>query len=310
LKAQIFFLKDQRNVSRQIESLLRSHLFQDIEVEHRIYDNQDAAGTRKIGKSYLELMRASTVKVGDFTVEAAYEDGSWGYYWDQEEEYLLRLPRELMSMVFPAVAVMNRMVIVPREIHKAFDAPTDFAYMFKPLDAYGVVLADFDGRDAIRRAVLRVAAQIRAEVVGLCRRHMSLQGTRSPDLEELARLLDVDQEFLEDLKQEVIRPFPYLDAHVTSGPLRLRKSSRVRLTVRYESPSAPGMVRVQIRPPAAKPLVHYIDFSSEKTADQVIEFDVVPKTAPYFPLEVLFFLEDAADDTVPPIALILDVTAE
>jgi hypothetical protein len=263
-----------------------------------------------IGKSYLEMMRASTVKVGDFTVEAAYEDGSWGYYWDREEEHLLRLPHELMTKVFPAVAVMNRMVIVPREIHKAFDAPTDFAYMFKPLEAYGVVLADFDKRDTIRRALVRVATQVRAEIVSLCRRHMSLQGTRSPDLEELARLLDVDEDFLEELKQDVIRPFPRLEAQVISGPVRLKKSSRVKLAVRYESVNAPGTVRVQIRPPAVKPVVHYLDFSAGQTTDQMIEFDVVPKTAPYCPLEVLFYLEDAADDTVPPIALILDVTAE
>ena len=75
-------------------------------------------------------MKASTIAVGDFTIETEYEEGSWGYYWDAETDYLVRLAYDYRGSVFPSVAVMNRMVMVPRDIHQAFDVPNDFSYLF------------------------------------------------------------------------------------------------------------------------------------------------------------------------------------
>jgi len=297
-------------VRHKIESLLRSNFYRDIEVEHRIYDGKNEAGARQIGRSYLELMRASTIRVGSFSVDAEYEEGSWGHYWDPKGEYFLRLRRDLRAKVFPSVAIMSRMVMVPHVVHQAFEMPADFSYLFRPLDSQGVDLTDFGDSDAIQRAIVRVAAQIRKEIVSIGRRHMSLQGTQSPDVEDLARLLGVDEDFIEELRPEIIRPSPRLIPRIVSKPARLKRISRVILEIRNESESAPGAVRVQIRAPwrvMRAPVAQYLDFGPGKAEEQTVEFEVQPTTTPYCPLEVLFLLDDATHDITPPVALILDV---
>lgn len=313
MKAQIFSLKSQKKVCHQIEALLRSNFYRDIEVERRVYDGKNETTAREIGRSYLELMRASTIRVGSFSVDAEYEEGSWGHYWDPKGEYFLRLRRDLRTKVFPSVAIMSRMVMVPNVVHQAFDVPADFAYLFRPLDLQGVDLTDFGDTDAIQRAVVRVAAQIRKEIVSIGRRHMSLQGTQSPDVEELARLLGVDEDFVEELRHEIVRPTPRLIPKVTSKPVRLNSVSQVMLEIRNESENALGAVRVQIRAPwrvMRAPLAQYLDFGPGKAMHQTIEFEVVPKTTPYCPLEVLFLLDDATHDIAPPVPLILDVISK
>jgi hypothetical protein len=313
MKAQIFRLESQERLAKGIGSLLRSNLYRDIDVVHTVYDEEDESETA-VGLAYLKLMRASTVAASDvastnFAVEAQYEEGGWGYYWDNAK-YMLRLPRDMLAKVFPAVSIMGHLVMAPRDIHQAFDAPAGFSYMFKPLDVQGVVLANFDKKESTRKAVERVAAQIRREIVSLGQRHMSLQGTRSPDLEELARLLDVDEDFLRELEQDIIRPSPHLSAKITSKPAWLRSTSQVTLAIQNESAEAPGLVRIQVRAPAGvmkAPLVQDVDFSPGKGKQQTIKFDVRPRTAPYCPLEVLYLLEEVADDAAPPISLILDV---
>jgi hypothetical protein len=310
LKARIFYLKSQQKLRRDIASSLRRIFYADIEIEDLIYDDENEAQIKRVGRSYLELMRASTASVdSSFNIVEEYEER--GYYWYTDGKYMLRLPRNLKTRVFPAVAIMDRMVMVPREIHQAFEVPTDFAYIFRPLDMHGVVLADFADRQTIDNAMLRVAAQIRKEIVSIARRHMSSQGMRGPDLEELSRLLDLETEFLEELTEEIIGPSHHLVTEVTSKPLRLKQDSRVTLSIRNESADPLGTVRVQIRAPSAvmeAPLVEYLDFSSGKTKHRTIEFVVQPQATPFCPLEVLFILENASDDPLPPVALILDVT--
>jgi len=314
LKAQIFSLESQDRVRRLIETLLRSDFYQRISVEHLIYDDNDKANAQRTGRSYLGLMKASTITVGDFTIETEDEAGHWGYYWDDSlvKKHFLRLSDELKTGVFPAVAIMDRMVMVPKGIHRAIDAPTDFSYLFRPLDLQGVLLVDFEDEEAIRRAILRVGGQIGAEIVSLGLRHMSVQGALTPDLEDLSQLLNVHLDFLQELRREILRPLPHLMPRVTSEPVRLLRGSQVTLEIRNDSGYALGTVRVQIRAPRRvmeAPLVRHLDFSSERTAHRIIEFEVVPQTIPYCPLEVLVLLDDTTHDPMPPIPLILKVLA-
>ncbi len=307
MKVQIFSSQDQQRLADEIEALLRISLYQRIRVEHMVYNEGNEAEARRIGRFYLELMKASTITVGSFGVEVENRPGSWGY-WDSTGKYMLKLRRDLRSRVFPSVGIMDRMVMVPREIDKAFDAPTGFSYLFRPLDELGVVLTNFHEGEAIRRDIARIASQIKGEVVSLARQHMSMQRTRSPDLEDLARLLGVDEDFVKGLKQEIISASAHLVPIVTSGAVRLGRPSRVKLEIRNESEDVYGTVRVEVRAPPSVmsvPLAWYLDFSPGKAKRYSIEFEVEPKTAPFCPLELTFLFDGATQDATVP--LVLDV---
>ena len=310
MKAQIFELASQGELAWHIETLLRREFYPTIEIKHHVLDGEGQAAARQIGNLFLQLMKASTIAVGDFTIETEYEEGSWGYYWDAETDYLVRLAYDYRASVFPSVAVMNRMVMVPRDIHQAFDVPNDFSYLFRPLDLHGVILADFSEDEGVERAVRAVARQISSEIVMIGRRHMSLHGTRMPDFLELARLLEIkDNKYLPSLQPEIVRPLPHLQVRVVSGPLRLGRTSTVALEVQNNSGGPLGIVRVQIRRRRAlpAPVGRYVDFTDAESEHQVVEFDMVPKAAPCCPIEVLFLFDEIGYDAIAPVPVFVDV---
>jgi hypothetical protein len=296
LKARVFLLNSQEKLYEKIKTSL-SCMYKGISVEPPIiYEKADKAGKEQIGRSYLNLLKASMVKVRDHDITLYVEDelGQWGYWGgsgDKGVQYFrLKLQHRSKTDIFPSVAVMDRMVMVPEGIHHAFDVPKEFQYLFKPFDAWqGVILVDFRDDGAIRDAVERVGAQIRNEIAALVRRYIVARSTRTPELKDLSKLLDVDEDFLNGLGDEVLKPSSHLIPEIKGGPARLNTESRVTLEIRNESDDAPGIVRVQIRAPynvMNGTLTRSVDFSSREIKHREIPFTVMPSTTPYCPLAV------------------------
>lgn len=313
MKAQIFSLKRQASLRRDIEDLLQENLYRKIEVKNRIVDKKDwdrRAGL-KIGRAYFRLLAASMVRVDDFSLEVENSLGRWGYwgYTGERGEYFVRLGDQMRAKVFPSVAIMDRMVMVPDGIHEAFDVPTGFSYLFRPLDLHGVLLVDFDDRKAIQDAVVKVADQLAREFVTIGRRHMYVRDIRTPDLADLSKLLHVAEDYLGRLEAEIIRPVPRLDLAVTGEPVRLDEWCPVTLEVRNASDHPLGAVRAQVRGPRNTmqgPMAQYLDFSGD-AGDRTLRFEVRAQAAPFCPLEVMFLSDDIAQGFTFPIPLILDV---
>jgi hypothetical protein len=314
LKAQIFSLKGQTSLCDDIQDLLRENLYRKIKIEQEVFDDEDwnRAAVLKMGRTYFRLLTASMVRVDDFCLEVENSLGKWGYwgYTGERGEYFVRLGDRMRTKVFPSVAVMDRMVMVPTGIHDAFDMPGGFSYLFRPLDLHGVLLVDFDDRKAIEYAVLKVAAQLSREIVTIGRRHMYVRDIRTPDLADLSELLHVAGDYLGRLEAEIVKPVPKLALDVTGDPVRLEAWSPVTLDVRNESGYALGAVRAQIRGPRntlRRPIAQYLDFSSGAAEDRTLRFEVRAQAAPFCPLEVMFLSDDMAQGFTFPIPLILDV---
>jgi hypothetical protein len=314
MNARMFFLPSQQELCREIPALLRQHLYKEVVVEHLDVRDYDWNAAR----SYLNLLRASMVKEDDFRIGVeesnkrlwylGYEDQDWYEDW-----HALKIPRESMTAIFPAVSVMDRMVMLPHLFQQAFDTSRDFSFFPKPLDLQGVLLVDFQDARAIREGVRQVGSQIKAEIAKLCRRYMFVNKyrTNQPDFSELARMLKIDRGFFEQHQDELFVPSVKLTPKIVSGMARLGKKSKVVLEIQNNSEDVLGKVRVQIRAPAdilANPVAEYLDFSAGKAQIQQINFEVKP-TARYCPLEVLIELDDPNQKYAPfPFPLILDVS--
>ncbi len=314
MKAQIFSLKGQVSLRRDIQDLLEDHLYRKIEVEHKIFDDEerDQDAVLETGRIYFRLLAASMVRVDDFSLEVEDTLGKWGYwgYTGERGEYFVRLGERLRTKVFPSVAVMDRMVMVPDGIHEAFDVPMGFSYLFRPLDLHGVLLVDFDDKKAVEDAIVTVAAQLGQEIVSIGRRHMYVRKIRTPDLVDLGELLHVAGDYLDRLKAEIVKPVPKLALDAVGQTVRLEAWSTVALEVRNESDYQLGAVRAQIRGPRNTirgSFAQYLDFSSGDAEDRTLRFEVRAQAAPFCPLEVLFLSDDAVQGFTFPIPLILDV---
>ena len=317
MKAQLFFLTGQERLRDEIASLLREHIYRDLQVDlQAIGDNYSKASTdeeHRVFKSYLYLLKASMVKVGDFKIIVADSEGNWVYvYLEEKSEQYLRLAQSSLTSVFPAVAIMDRMVLVPQGIHSAFDYSSEFSFLTKPLDQQGVLLVDFQDSKAIREGIQKVGVQLKAEIAQLCRQHMFVNKILHPDLDDLARLLKIDKRFLEQYRDQIFVSSVKLIPRIVSGPVLLEKRSRVVLEIHNESEEALERVRVQVRAPAGTlmkaSVAEYLDFSVGKANTQKIQFEVFPHARPYCPLEVMFMLDEASQKYVSfPIPVILSV---
>ena len=309
MKATIFSLPTQEKLFRAIRGLLRDCLYRNLDIEHIVYDDKDRPAAKQSGGAYLELLRASTIGVNDFVIEAQDDSGNWGYYWDDWNvigKSFLRLNHSSRESVFPGVAIMDRMVMLPAGIHQAIDTPSTFSFLLRPVDLQGVLLVDFSDEEAIRRAIQEAASRFKSEIVSLARRHMHVEADQSPDLESLSDLIGVEEEFIQGLREEIVKPLGRLTVVATSPPARLLKKSHVTLEIRNEFEGGPEWARVQVRGPRmTKAVIRYVDFPPNKPRQRTVEFDIIPGAAPYCPLEIL--ISGTNDDPRPPIPLIIDV---
>jgi len=235
--------------------------------------------------------------------------GGYSGYGDVSRTNFIKLFQNKMASAFPAVAVMDRLILAPQGIHEAFDKVRGFSWFLRPLDLNGVSLVDFRDAEPIREAIRQVGLRLKAEVIKLNKRHMLIRKIPNPDLSDLSELLKIDKEYLEEIQLGFSKAV--LVPKVVSGPAPLEKESIVILEIQNQSANPLERVQVLVRGPSGVlvgTVAPSLDFPGGNEGTRRIQFSVTPKTAPYCPLEVQFGLSET-DGTDPafPIPVVLDV---
>jgi len=264
MNVQIFYLKDeQEDLCQDIVALLKEHAFRNIEMQpipivisddYNIESNTDQ---HKNFKLYVSLLKASMIKCGDFTIIVSDDEGRWcyaggggyGYEGDPEGLNLLYLYTRTLSLAFPAVAVMDRMIMVPVGIHEALSG--DLPWLLKPLEVGGVMLVDFGDRDWLIEVARQVGIWLKTEIAKLCRRHMLARRFPNPNFDKLAELVNIDKNYLEQHQNEILAftPLVELTAKIVSGPAQRGKQSLVTVDIQNESETVLERVHVLVRSP-------------------------------------------------------------
>jgi hypothetical protein len=171
---------------------------------------------------------------------------------------------------------------------------------------------DFQDLDSVREGARQVGIHLRTEIAKLCRRHMLMNKSSSPNFDTLSELLKIDKKYFKKHEEEILASMVQLVPKIGSGPAQLGRPCRVIIEIRNESEKELEHVRVQVRAPkdAMKaPVVKILDFPASGAGAQRIQFEISPKAAPYCPLEVLFEISETSQLYAPFSApLILDVT--
>jgi hypothetical protein len=250
------------------------------------------------------------VKVDDFTLMVANDERDLGYVGYSSSRYTMRLFHKMIPLAFPAVAIMDRMIMVPQGIQSAFNQPTKFSWFPKPLDLDGMLLVDFQHLEAVHEAARQAGIRLKTEIAKLCRRHMRVNRLREPDFHALSQLLKIDVNFLEKYRNEMLTSMVKLIPRIVSGTAQIHKTSRVTLEIQNESESVPGRFLIKVEAPLGtleKPVVAILDFSAGAARTQSIQFEVSPQTLPYCPLKVTFELIEMDEQYQIPV--ILDVSS-
>jgi hypothetical protein len=317
MNAHIFCLRSQKKIAEEIEALLKQHIFEEMRVlRHEISDDycrNPGEHDHEHCRLFLKLFKASMIRVDDFAILVADGRGRWYYMGGtyQDEPYLIELFQQSMTSVFPAVAVMNRMVIMPHDIGSAFEKSRVFPWFVKPRDLEGAILTNFRHRDSLAEGIRQIGVRIRSDIAKLCKRHMLMRKIKNPDFTDLGFLLDVNPRYLELHRSDVVAPAADLTAKLLSGPVHIGKTSKVLLEINYESEDPLPLVFVKVNAPSEtlkSPVEAMMTFSDSNTAPKSIEFEVTAKTRPYCPLEVLFGLDDEYRSSASfPFPIVLEV---
>lgn len=325
MNAQIFYLREaQREMPDMIESALRAGVYRDLHVERvPVDDNFSYSSHHPVQEgfnAYFRLLKAGMLKVRNFAV-AVKDDtdalvGYVGYaYWDYAYhtiEVFLELRYGEMASVLPAVAVMDRMVMVPSAMTKAFaGASRTFSWCLKPLDLGGVLLVDFTDLQAVEQASHRIGRQLKNEIGRLCAHHMVLRELQQADVVDLAALLNINKNYLATYRDELGLAAARLKARIASGALTAGRPGSVVLELCLDSGDVLRDARVRIRAPAgalASQVSQVLTIASGGTGPTALKFELTPSAKPYCPIEVLVDSGNNDDELMaPPIPLALEV---
>jgi hypothetical protein len=346
MNAQVFHLdtNNQEQLSKSTTKLLETSL-PGIKVHSVViskkYSKHSTDKEHEDAESYLRLLKASMITVADADFDVVVTGDSpisWCYMGRSHAQdksgvvYALTVRHEDMARLFPAVAIMDRMVLVPKAMDSS-DLHTDtsrFPWLFRPFDLRGVLLVDFEDNASLRPAIQEAVARVKAEIARFCCRQMLTREISQPDFNELSRLLSVSEEFLERHSSEFILPAAQLRPVIVSAPATAERPSRVTIEIQNGLDIGLQGVLVEIRAPsrALENAVKRASANSIRWAldlpakgGKSIDFEIRPATCPCCPLEVSIYVGETImgrtegtnqviSDRTPPIASVIPLLLE
>lgn len=325
MKAKIFYINSQEQLSicKKIETALKEILYKSIYIERIQIPSDYFANSSYIEHNFFEdyqqLLKRAMLKPSDFTIIIEKDDGGWSYsgYGHSGKNApfynFLNINQSYLPRIFPAVAILDRLMLLPYGMNDVFEAhPDRFKWLLRPYDSQGVLLIDFSDENQIFESIKWVTSKTKKEIENYFSRQMLMRRYPQPDFDELSYLLGVETNFLREVESEIKVNLAEISASVTTPPIPVGKTSKVKITINKKSESFEGSIYMRIKAPSSimKNSVKKTFYFERGTFNVDIEFDITPNTYPYLPIEILFGGNEMTKDVYPlKIPAIIEVFA-
>lgn len=259
----------------------------------RDYVSGSSNKAHDVGRAYLEFLRKSVDKSGEFRIVLRDSREKWSYLGHAiEGNNYLDLYAKDLELILPAVVMLQRMVLLPCSIIKAFSChPPEFNWLPRMLEMWGARLVDFSDTEWVSDEINAIATYVKEIIVSRCREQMALRSVKNPNFDELKNLLKVEESFLKSLLEESdAASWPDVTAEVVGDPLPAGKRSQVNVVLKAKTERPLGRVRVQFGVATGtevSPKSTVVEFSSNSDETQTFSFELVPSVAPFCPVELL-----------------------
>jgi hypothetical protein len=300
MNAEIFYLDDDEALIAGLGEELRRQVYPGLEVQlRRLSSNQREV--IDMGRRYVKLLQASIRPEKGFKLDlTALEQYGYRFYIYVYYAFAYAANKKFqesgLHVFFPAVAVRNRMALVPAGLGKELELSWNdqLASPFKPLGVGGAAEVDFHDSAAVQESLAQVAQAARADLLQEIRAYASYRSPGEIELPALARDMDVDVGFLQSLftTGELERAF-YRQLTCELAPTKLAPGrwTRVTLTVRNDSEVSLAGLTVRISGPVeVRPLPLRLDVGAGSV--QTAPVSIKPVDRGEFPLEVVLALPD------------------
>ncbi len=297
MRVTIFELKGADSKRDLLEQLFGKSLFPGVTITREEFPPQSG---RDQGWLYLKLLQAAippergiSLSLDEFAYFLyrvyikAYFSLSGGSYWSNTRTYA---GLDLLDF-FPAVAVHDRMVLVPRGLRRRLVLGNEEFPPFPALKAGGVLELDFNDENALRSAVRTVSERLHADFLKDLQAYRSFQDLSSLTLQELADDLNTDLGYLQHLlkgDEHVFDRAAYnsFDWTIVPEELPVNSWTRVKLGVRNNSDQNFDKLLVEIRGPVkVRPERVELTVAANSSAETLAA--IYPEESGEYPLEIL-----------------------
>lgn len=314
MNAEVFFHPESGPAPETIADVLLKHIHANINVTMLQAGDRTKiwpAGQEE-SERYVKLLLAAVPPGREFAMgvtDTPYGFYLYSNYFGQSRGFQGSDARVL----FPAVAVNDRMVLVPEKLVLSLTASDGIA-LFRPLEAGGLTEVNFAEPALLDKAVQKVGDLLRAEAVDMVRRYATYHPDFNHNLTQVAGELGFDDvTFLENaLKQQAHNQTFYgqLTCQFSKTAFPMKRWTRVTITISNSSDVGLSGLFVKFRGPVRiLPEGVATDVTARGSAD--INVSIHPEDEGEFPLEITFTLaEDRALSEWLPTTVVWLTTCE
>lgn len=300
--ASIFYLPEQFDLIESIRSLLRENVHPDLDVRpveiDPKYGKDSDKDMHKRCREYVDFLRASLVTSDPFAVVIKNDLETWWCYMGLINSvaaptgYCFELKNSEMTALFPALVLMNRIVMLPEQFDGAVNKhPRTFLSLTRPLNFSGLELVDYSSKLETRLAIGRIADQFRGELRSIIHRQKFVRRLHSPDYDELSSIVKEKASILRlhDIPSSEIRIDARVEGRAVEGT-----PSPISVLVTNLGVRTLKNVRVRVRAPKNALTSSVSVMASLEPPDAIkVDFEIIAKVAPLCPLEIFVDLGEA-----------------
>ncbi len=298
MEAEIFYLKDDDATIPLLKQLLPTHIYPNIKMTlHEFEKSSYIRDMSQVGLRYIKLLQASIPP--EKGLELNFKRlATFGYRFYIECYYAFNFfsyghsnwAKELNNIFFPAVAIRNRMFLIPLSLGEQLKCGNISSTPFYPFEMGGVLEVDFRDKEALNEALVKVGKSIHLELRRELKSYAAYQNLRDINLAQIAEDLGVDMMFLQhSLKSEAIEHIVYtrLKCEFNLKKVSLDRWNKVMLVIDNKSDMNLADLAIEISGPVQiLPSRLSVNLPAQATVE--IPIAIFPKNPGDFPLEITF----------------------
>lgn len=298
MNAEIFYLIDQKSTILKLQDLLRKHVHSTFATTLQEVDLSQKDGPQ-IGWRYVKLLQASIPPEKGIKLSVR-ELGIFGYsfYIQVYYPFSYYVGKEFqvgqLSHFFPAVAVQDHMVLVPKGLGKVLEYGDSVLSPLNPINMGGVEEVDFQDASALILALKHIRNLLHEDLSRELRAYASFYRFREIDFTKLAQDLGIDLGFIQHFAEAGIIERTFYKAIVCEfdqQKIRPNRWTKVNLVIQNNSNVALSNIAVEIAGPAKiRPTTIRTDLPAGST--RLVPIAIMPEDRGDFPLEIVFVLPE------------------
>jgi hypothetical protein len=296
MKAEIFHAPGQEDAELRIRNLVSSRIFPSIEVvAHPLSggpgDFETQNRMRELAERYIRLLQASIPPATRLQLGLS-GDSAYGFYTYSDYHYHTSVFQDGFGRLLPALAIQDRMMLVPLGLSTQLTGTYVRLSIFRPLEMGGVMEVDFNDDAQLEGAVSKVGEKLRTEMIQEFRAYASYGRRKEIDFVELAQKLGVDWRFLEDSLRERAQEMTFysqLSCRLSLESLAAKTWTQVCLTVVNDSDIGLTRLAIEVAGPV-QILPHRLEVDVPAHASKDLKVALRAREVGEFPLEIVFFL--------------------